>query len=112
MTAIAYSYQRFSNSTQASGDSLRRQSELRDAFLDRRGLTLDTGLQFVDSGVSSFRGRNRDDNNDLGRFLGLVRDGRVPRGSYLNGGAGDGQSTDIALPGVVATDRRWIRARA
>ena len=54
----AYSYQRFSSSSQASGDSLARQSSLAKAYADRHGLQLDDALTFRDLGVSGFRGRN------------------------------------------------------
>lgn len=83
MPPLAYSYQRFSSPRQAEGDSVRRQTEVRDAFLAKHGLALDDSLTFRDAGVSGFRGRHRGDRNDLGRFLALVREGRVPRGSYL-----------------------------
>jgi hypothetical protein len=34
---VAYSYIRFSSPEQAKGDSVRRQAELRDAWLERNG---------------------------------------------------------------------------
>jgi DNA invertase Pin-like site-specific DNA recombinase len=83
MQPLAVSYQRFSSPKQAHGDSVRRQTELRDQFLKRNGLVLADDHQFRDEGVSSFRGKHRDDRNELGRFLGLVKSGRIPRGSYL-----------------------------
>ncbi len=78
---IAYSYLRFSSPEQASGDSLRRQLADSEAYAREHGLVLDTSLR--DEGVSGFRGANRDDDAALGRFLTLVREGRVPEGSYL-----------------------------
>jgi DNA invertase Pin-like site-specific DNA recombinase len=79
----AFSYLRFSSPEQAKGDSVRRQTELRERFLKRLGLPLDDSLVLTDAGVSSFRGRHRGDRYALGRFLALVEAGRVPRGSYL-----------------------------
>jgi DNA invertase Pin-like site-specific DNA recombinase len=80
----AYSYLRFSSPQQAAGDTLRRQRKLRDDWLARSGAVLDTSLCMTDAGVSAFRGRHRtDDKTALGAFLGLVRRGRIPRGSFL-----------------------------
>jgi DNA invertase Pin-like site-specific DNA recombinase len=81
----AYSYQRFSTPEQAKGDSIRRQSELRDAWLKKMGMTLDTKLSLRDAGKSGFRGRHREnpDRNALAAFLQLVERGDIPRGSYL-----------------------------
>src|SRR5262245_25916913 len=83
MKATAYSYQRFSSPEQGKGDSLRRQDELRDAWLRRHLVTLDTELEFRDEGVSGWRGANRSDTAALGQFLRLVNDGKIPKGSYL-----------------------------
>lgn len=81
---LCYSYQRFSSPQQRHGDSLDRQQSLLDAWVKRKGLTLDETLVMVDSGVSAFRGRHRsDDRTALSQFLELVRRGRVPRGSFL-----------------------------
>jgi DNA invertase Pin-like site-specific DNA recombinase len=81
----AYSYLRFSSPVQAHGDSVRRQTELRDAWLARNQATLDTSLTLEDKGVSGFTGRHREnpDRHALAAFLALVRKGRVPRGSAL-----------------------------
>lgn len=83
--AVAYSYQRFSTPEQAKGDSLRRQTDLRDAWLKKTGVKLDTKLTLRDAGKSGFRGRHREnpDRNALAAFLQLVERGDVPRGSYL-----------------------------
>ena len=82
---VAYSYQRFSTPEQAKGDSLRRQTELRDAWVKKMGVTLDTKLTLRDAGKSGFRGRHREnpDRNALAAFLQLVERGDIPRGSYL-----------------------------
>ncbi|HXD88757.1 MAG TPA: recombinase family protein, partial [Urbifossiella sp.] len=83
--AIAYSYLRFSSPEQAKGDSLRRQTELRDDWLAKSGAVLDTSLSLRDEGVSAFRGGHREnaDRNALAAFLDLVRAKRIARGSYL-----------------------------
>jgi DNA invertase Pin-like site-specific DNA recombinase len=83
--ALAYSYIRFSNPEQARGDSLRRQTELRDAWLDRNQVALDSSLTLEDKGVSGFTGRHRTnpDRHALAAFLKAVEAGKVPRGSYL-----------------------------
>src|SRR5262245_43378282 len=82
--STAYSYTRFSSPAQRTGDSIRRQTALRDAWLARNGLDLDDTLTLQDAGVSAFRGRHRTDpRNALGGFLKLVEAGRVPRGSYF-----------------------------
>jgi DNA invertase Pin-like site-specific DNA recombinase len=81
----AYSYLRFSSPEQAKGDSIRRQEELRDAWLARTGAVLDTSLSLRDEGVSGFTGRHREneDRHALAAFMELVRRGRIQRGSYL-----------------------------
>lgn len=81
---VAYSYMRFSTTEQRKGDSIRRQSALRDAFVERQKLRLDTTLTFVDAGVSGHKGRHRSsDKYALGYFLSLVKTGRIAAGSYL-----------------------------
>lgn len=83
--ALAYSYLRFSSPVQADGDSVRRQTTLRDAWLKRHPhVRLDTTLRLVDAGVSGYRGKHRKANKHaLAHFLDLVERGRVPPGSYL-----------------------------
>src|SRR5262245_32464664 len=83
--ALAFSYQRFSSPEQGKGDSIRRQDELRDGWLKRNHARLDTSVTLRDKGVSGFTGKHREnpDRNALAAFLKLVKDGRVPRGSYL-----------------------------
>ncbi len=81
---IAYSYLRFSSPAQAEGDSVRRQTTLRDAWLKRNpSVNLDKSL-LIDQGVSGFTGANRkNQKHALAQFLDLVERGRVPVGSYL-----------------------------
>jgi DNA invertase Pin-like site-specific DNA recombinase len=83
--AIAYSYIRFSTPEQAQGDSLRRQSELAENWCKRNKVALDRTTTFRDLGRSAFAGdhRKNPDRHALARFLKLVEEGRVPRGSYL-----------------------------
>src|SRR4051812_13678710 len=81
---VAYSYLRFSDQEQAHGDSVRRQTKLRDAWIQRNNCTLDTTLR-VDAGVSGYGGLNRTDADKYGLadFLRRIERGEVPRGSYL-----------------------------
>jgi DNA invertase Pin-like site-specific DNA recombinase len=84
-TTVAYSYLRFSSAAQTDGDSIRRQTAMRDAWLKRHpDVHLDTSLQLEDRGVSGYSGRHRKDGKHaLAHFLDLVERGRVPVGSYL-----------------------------
>jgi len=80
---LAYSYIRFSTKEQAKGHSLKRQTELREAYLSKRpDLTLDTSLTLEDLGVSAFKGANSDE-GQLGAFIRAIESGIIPRGSYL-----------------------------
>ncbi len=83
--SLAYSYLRFSSPEQAKGDSLRRQTGMRDEWCTRHGVTLDTSLNMTDAGVSAFTGdhRSNPDRHALAGFLELVRVGKVARGSYF-----------------------------
>jgi DNA invertase Pin-like site-specific DNA recombinase len=82
---VAYSYIRFSDPSQAAGDSLRRQTEKAADWCEDNGVRLDTALTLRDLGKSAFRGKHREnpDRHALAAFLQLVEQGRVPRGSYL-----------------------------
>ena len=85
MTAVAYSYIRFSTPEQSRGDSLRRQTEAAQEWCDRNDARLDASTTLHDLGKSAFKGAHRTnpDRNALAGFLKLVEDGKVPRGSYL-----------------------------
>jgi len=85
LEGVAYSYIRFSAKEQERGDSLRRQTDLRDAWLAKHpSVQLDKSLTFRDLGVSAFRGRHRtNDANGLNQFFRGVESGRIPRGSLL-----------------------------
>jgi DNA invertase Pin-like site-specific DNA recombinase len=82
---LAYSYIRFSHPEQAKGDSLRRQTELRDAWLARNKVKLDASLTLEDHGVSGFTGEHRGnpDRHALAAFLALVKKHRITKGSFL-----------------------------
>jgi DNA invertase Pin-like site-specific DNA recombinase len=82
---LAFSYLRFSTVEQAKGDSVRRQIELRDAWLKKTGVRLDQSLTLRDEGKSAYTGAHRSnpDRHALASFLRLVEKGDIPRGSYL-----------------------------
>lgn len=82
---VAYSYLRFSSPQQASGDSVRRQTEATTSWCQRHGIALDESLNLRDEGVSAFKGKNREDPDvhGLAVFLTAIKTGRVPSGSYL-----------------------------
>ena len=77
---VAYSYIRMSTEKQITGDSLRRQLQMSREWAERHNVALDGSLR--DIGISAFKGRNRTD-GALGRFLEMVEQGRIRRGSYL-----------------------------
>lgn len=76
----AYSYIRMSTERQLSGDSLRRQLELSRKYAAENNLLLDESLK--DIGVSAYSGANVEV-GALGKFLEMVKDGRIEAGSYL-----------------------------
>jgi DNA invertase Pin-like site-specific DNA recombinase len=82
---VAYSYIRFSDPSQMTGDSVRRQTEAADQWCQRNGITLDTKTTFRDLGKSAFTGEHRKnpDRHALALFLKMVEAGRIPRGRYL-----------------------------
>ncbi|KAF1070899.1 MAG: hypothetical protein GAK45_00659 [Pseudomonas citronellolis] len=80
--AKAYSYLRFSSPEQRKGDSFARQTRMALEYATRHGLELDEKLTFHDLGVSAYRGHNATAGR-LADFLEAVREGLVPRGSYL-----------------------------
>jgi DNA invertase Pin-like site-specific DNA recombinase len=79
-TPKAYSYIRFSTPEQLKGDSLRRQLEASRKYAKEHDLELDESMQ--DLGLSGFHGINRI-RGALGRFLQLVEEGKIQKGSYL-----------------------------
>src|ERR1700741_37030 len=78
----AYSYRRFSTLEQGKGHSLQRQTEAASAWAAANGVVLDEELTFQDKGVSGFTGANLE-TGELGVFLERVKDGTIPRGSWL-----------------------------
>ena len=78
--AKAYSYIRFSRPEQMRGDSLRRQTEAAEKWAAANGMVIDESL--TDLGISAYRGLNRV-KGALGKFLALVEQGQIPRGSHL-----------------------------
>lgn len=85
LTGTAYSYLRFSSPQQATGDSIRRQAEARDKWLERNpGVTLAPDSTYEELGTSSLRGKHRsDDKAALRQFIKAVESGRVKPGSFL-----------------------------
>jgi DNA invertase Pin-like site-specific DNA recombinase len=81
----AYSYIRFSDPSQAQGDSYRRQLTDTVAYCKEEGLELvsDSDYTFFDKGISAYSGKLRDDDTELSRFLSLVKDGSIAPGSTL-----------------------------
>ncbi len=78
----AFSYIRFSTPEQSKGDSLRRQTELTEAYCRQHNLTLDTSITLRDLGVSAFHGKNADE-GALGAFLQACENEQIPNHSYL-----------------------------
>ena len=84
--AVAYSYLRFSLPQQAKGDSVRRQTELRDAWIARNHATLDTTLSLLDDGMSTIVAatvKTPTGTHWPHSSRGLVKTNRIQRGSYL-----------------------------
>lgn len=82
MKAKAYSYIRMSTDIQLRGDSLRRQTEASKKYATENDLELVEDFKLEDIGVSAFQGKNVAQGS-LGKFLALVEEGQVPKGSYL-----------------------------
>ncbi|MBW1813553.1 MAG: recombinase family protein [Deltaproteobacteria bacterium] len=82
MTPKCYSYIRFSSLDQLNGNSLNRQLKDSKDYAKKHGLTLDASLSMKDLGVSAFKGKHVS-KGALGKFLDLVNEGKVPKGSIL-----------------------------
>lgn len=78
----AYSYIRFSTATQRLGRSAERQLAECQKWCAKHNLALSDD-SFRDEGVSGFTGDNLDENGQLRRFMQLVDNGKILRGSYL-----------------------------
>ncbi|MBL0897058.1 recombinase family protein, partial [Pectobacterium atrosepticum] len=74
---IAYSYVRFSSKKQASGDSLRRQTEMAEEYASRHMLRL-SSKNFQDLGISAFREGKRP---SLADMLTAIDEGQITAGS-------------------------------
>ncbi|GID04815.1 recombinase family protein [Pseudomonas sp. 008] len=85
MKPKAYSYIRFSTPDQGRGDSERRQRAAAAEYARQNGLELvvERDYQFLDSGVSAYRGRNSNDEGRLHQFCNYVKEGKITAGSYL-----------------------------
>jgi DNA invertase Pin-like site-specific DNA recombinase len=83
MAAVAFSYLRFSSPQQATGDSIRRQTQARDTWIVAHpNVKLDSSLVMTDAGRSGFKRANWD-TYALAQFVEHVKSGRVAKGSYL-----------------------------
>lgn len=82
MPPLAYSYIRFSRLEQKRGDSIRRQTAMRDEYVARKKMQLDTSFALSDEGLSAFRGRNKR-TGALKLFLDAVDSNRIKKGSFL-----------------------------
>jgi DNA invertase Pin-like site-specific DNA recombinase len=80
MPRRAYSYIRISSKKQEKGDGQRRQREYAPALCEREGWALDKNT--ILDVCSAYRGSNADVGN-LARFLEMVKEGQIPRGSVL-----------------------------
>jgi len=78
----AYSYVRFSSKAQELRDSLRRQIELRDAYLSRHPELILSEQSYQDLGVSAYRGVNKTKGR-LKMFLEAVENAYIKPGSFL-----------------------------
>ena len=75
-----YSYIRMSTDIQLKGDSLRRQMEMSKKYCEDNDIELVESIQ--DIGVSGFRGKNTSEGS-LGKFLELVKNDKIDKGSCL-----------------------------
>ena len=82
MKPKVYSYIRFSSVDQATGDSLRRQTDAANRFAAVVGMELDEGLTMQDLGRSAYAGHHVSE-GALGNFLTACEAGLVPKGSVL-----------------------------
>ncbi|GHE86287.1 recombinase family protein [Thalassotalea profundi] len=85
LTPKIYSYTRFSSEKQLRGHSLQRQTEAIEEWLQNNNVNIpiDDTLHMRDLGVSAWSGANVGEDAALGGFLIAVKEGRVPRNSYL-----------------------------
>lgn len=79
---VAYSYIRFSTTSQRLGRSHERQLAGCIDWCERHGIPL-SDERFFDEGRSAYTGEHVGDKGQLRRFIDLVEAGRIERGSYL-----------------------------
>ncbi|NTV71554.1 MAG: recombinase family protein [Azonexaceae bacterium] len=77
-----YSYLRFSDAKQATGDSINRQTAYAERWAADHGLTLDTDLSMADHGLSAFH-QQHIKSGALGVFMAAIQEGKIPVGSTL-----------------------------
>jgi DNA invertase Pin-like site-specific DNA recombinase len=78
---LAVSYIRFSTKEQRNGDSYRRQYQRTKDYCKANNLRL-SEEEFLDAGVSAFEGKNKEEGR-LGDLLKAIKEGSIPKGSYL-----------------------------
>jgi hypothetical protein len=79
---IAYSYGRFSDASQALGDSKRRQLASARKWCDEKGYLL-SNRQFFDAGKSGFYGENFKEDGALTLFINEHKDGKLEKDCCL-----------------------------
>src|SRR5262249_33554603 len=115
---LAYSYIRFSHIKQADGDSVRRQTAAREAWCQKTGVKLDESTSPQDEGKGAFKQAKQaqedagmasimeledlvtPDRRALRGFIEMIRQRKIPRGSYLIVENLDRLSRDDVIPAV------------
>jgi DNA invertase Pin-like site-specific DNA recombinase len=82
LTGLVYSYTRFSDPRQSTGNSSDRQAAYAAKWAAEHGLLLDESLSMRDEGLSAYHQRHVK-SGALGVFLVAVQQGRIPVGSVL-----------------------------
>ena len=82
MPETVYSYIRFSTPEQAKGNSKKRQQDAAEEFARERGLIYDSRNRIEDFGLSGYTGANLK-KGALGKFLALVEEQKIQKGSWL-----------------------------
>lgn len=77
--AKLYSYIRWSSAKQTAGTSLTRQTQAARLYASQNGLEY---TEILDAGVSAFKGKNSTQ-GALGAFIQAVKDGVIPKDSWL-----------------------------
>lgn len=79
---VAVSFIRWSHPSQASGDSLRRQTAMSEAYAKAHGLRL-LPVSFREEGTSAFRGQQRREGSALHALVSAVRSRKIPRDAWV-----------------------------